>query len=95
MQRIWTPPASTSFLFRSIRRCLRAGRALEFDCSRIFGLLVERSWLRAMMESAREEPIGAGTFSAIAACGFTSRRSKPMRHLVHSIQSAVGTPPQS
>ena len=31
--------------------------AIEFDCSRIFGLVVELFVLRAMMESARGEPI--------------------------------------
>jgi hypothetical protein len=44
--------------FLAVRSGLRV-QAIEFDCSRIFGLVVERSSLRAMMESAREEPISA------------------------------------
>ena len=66
--------------------------AIEFDCSRISGLSVERRVLRAMMESAREEPIallgliGPRKLSAFPRVG----PNRCAINLVYSVQSAVG-----
>ena len=57
--------------------------AIEFDCSRIFGLVMELFVLRAMMESARGEPIDPNDLiGATVVIGFPSRRSEPVRHHV-------------
>src|SRR5215510_9733098 len=44
---------------RSVQR--RGAVLMRSDCSRISGLYSEACWLRAMLESARGEPIGCTT----------------------------------
>lgn len=67
---------------------------IEFDCSRISGLVVELSFLRAMMESARGEPIALRPSAASVVIGLSPRRSEPICHQSVGLETVGdGCPP--